>query len=291
VAAAPASAPKTEAVQPKPPAGPAPAERLAKAPSEPATKAQPAAATPRPAEETLAAARTEKHGFLQSINPANLFKSPGKTSAVATPAASNMVAKLETAPREPTRTEPVKVAAAAPQAGGGGTRYPYRGGGNTAAGDRKAAERFAVQGARAFEQKRFSEAADAFRAAAGADPGWFQARLNHAAAALEAGRINESLAAGEAALALQPDSVDARFNFALALKRGNYLIDSAAELEKLLLLKPNDARLHLTLANLYAKQLQQPEKARAHYLRVLEINPMHPEASAIRFWLAAHPGK
>jgi tetratricopeptide (TPR) repeat protein len=290
VAAAPPAAPKSEPVQAKAPVATALAERpetarQAKAPTE-------AAAKPQPAAEPLADAKTEKHGLLQSINPANLFKHSAKTSAVATPPATTLPAPLETPPREVAKAEPVKVATAAgPQAGGSGVRYAYRGGGNTVPGDRKAAEAFATQGAQAFEQKRFSVAADAYRSAAKADPGWFQAHLNYAVAALAAGRTQESLAAGETALALQPDSVDARLNFALALKQGKYLIDSAAELEKLLLLKPNETRAHLSLGNLYADQLQQPEKARAHYLKLLEIDPTNPQASAIRFWLAAHPAK
>ena len=101
--------------------------------------------------------------------------------------------------------------------------------------------------------------------------------------------ITESLFAGETALALKPESVEARYNFALALKRGNYFLDAAVELEKLLAAKPNEADAHLALGNLCAEQLRQPAKARAHYLKVLELNPAHPRATAIRFWLKAHP--
>ena len=51
---------------------------------------------------------------------------------------------------------------------------------------------------------------------------------------------------------------------------------------------PSDARAHLSLANLYAQQLQQASLARDHYQRVLEINPKHAEAAKIRYWLAAN---
>ena len=78
-------------------------------------------------------------------------------------------------------------------------------------------------------------------------------------------------------------------NFALVLKQSNHLTDCAHQLEQLLASHPKEARAHLALANLYAQQLNQPAKARPHYLKVLELNPGNPQASAIQFWLAANP--
>jgi len=173
--------------------------------------------------------------------------------------------------------------------GGSYPRYKYFGGGKTAPGDRAAAQRLAAKGSEALASQRYLEATAAFRSAAEADPSWFQAQLNFAAAALQADRITESLYASETALALQPDSVPARYNFALALKRGNFVFDAANELEKLVAANPNEADAHLLLANLCAEPLRQPAKARAHYLKVLELNPKHARATAIRFWLKAHP--
>ena len=66
-------------------------------------------------------------------------------------------------------------------------------------------------------------------------------------------------------------------------------MDAATELERLLATSPDEADAHLVLGNLYAEQLRQPDKARAHYLRVLELKPKHPRATAIRFWLKANP--
>ncbi len=98
-----------------------------------------------------------------------------------------------------------------------------------------------------------------------------------------------ALTAYETALAVQPASVDARYNFALALKWGNYLVDAANELERIVASSPNETRAQLALGNLYAQQLGQPAKARQHYVRVLEVEPRHPQAGAVRFWLAANP--
>lgn len=155
----------------------------------------------------------------------------------------------------------------------------------------KAAEKFAAQGARALAAKRYGEAADAFRSAVNVDPNWFQAQLNYSAAAIHAGRTEEAVRAGQRALALQPDSARARYNLALALKQAARYRDSAAQLEALLAENASDARAHLTLANLYADDLGQVELARRHYLKVLEIEPRHPQAAEINFWLASNPAK
>ncbi len=93
----------------------------------------------------------------------------------------------------------------------------------------------------------------------------------------------------EYALAINPVSVKARFNLALALQKASYPGDAAAELEKLLADNPSEARAHVALANLYAQQLGQPARAREHYLRLLELDPQHPQATAIRYWLEANP--
>ena len=67
------------------------------------------------------------------------------------------------------------------------------------------------------------------------------------------------------------------------------MLDAANELEKLLQTYPKDGRANLALGNLYLQELHQPVKAREHYLKVLENDPQNPQASAIRYWLAANP--
>jgi tetratricopeptide (TPR) repeat protein len=118
------------------------------------------------------------------------------------------------------------------------------------------------------------------------DPAYFEACYNLGLAAYERGQLKQSLAAYEYALALNPDSVDARYNFALALKQAGYPMDAATELRKILQVRPNEARAHYSLGNLYAHQLKQTASARDHYQRALELNPNHPQASEIRYWLA-----
>ena len=87
-----------------------------------------------------------------------------------------------------------------------------------------------------------------------------------------------SLMAYETALAITPKSFNARFNFALALRKSNYLIDAARELERTLVINPGEspshlAAAHLMLASLYSDQFHQPQAARSHYAKVLELEP------------------
>ena len=75
----------------------------------------------------------------------------------------------------------------------------------------------------------------------------------------------------------------------MAAMGAGYPLDAAQELEKLLAAHPSEARAHLSLANLYAQQLDQPTLARPHYLKFLASAPRHPQATAVRYWLAANP--
>jgi tetratricopeptide (TPR) repeat protein len=90
------------------------------------------------------------------------------------------------------------------------------------------------------------------------------------------------------ALAIQPNSVDARYNFALALRAAGFAPDAADELRKILAANPDDVHAHLALANLCAQALHDAPQARQHYLRVLALQPNHPQAADIRFWLSAN---
>jgi tetratricopeptide (TPR) repeat protein len=309
-APAPAPAPKPVIAQPAPVLPPPtvvtlPPEPVIQTSAAPATRPSPmpvavgdSSAGPRPVSSpTAAAPQPEKRSFLERINPLNLFRRESKSQLVTplpvVPSSPATVREEVVVAQPPPKTAEVAPAAAPPTltevAPAPAPRYREQGGGNVQSGDRAAAERFSGKGMQAMRARRFAEASAAFASAAAADPGWFQAHFNHAVAALEAGRVSESLKASEAALAISPDSADARYNFALALKRGNYTRDAAEQLEKLLSANPADARAHLTLGNLYAEQLHQPDRARAQYLKVLELDPKNWQASAIRYWLAANP--
>jgi tetratricopeptide (TPR) repeat protein len=168
-------------------------------------------------------------------------------------------------------------------------RYTYRHPAKPVSGDRSAAQRALAQGVQAQGARRLPEAIQAYRQAAQLDPACYEAYYNLGLALASAGSLQQSLSAYETAIAIRPESIDARYNFALALKQANYVVDAANELEKLLASYPNEARSHLAVGTWYAGPLNQPSKAREHFLKVLEIDPSNPQAPVIRNWLSS-PG-
>jgi tetratricopeptide (TPR) repeat protein len=128
-----------------------------------------------------------------------------------------------------------------------------------------------------------------YRRAVALDANYFEAHYLLGLAGFQTRNFKLALSSWEAALALRPDSADARYNYALALKAENRFRACAEELEKMLAAHPEEARGHLTLGNLYADQLRDIPRARQHYQRVLQLDPRHPQAQNIRFWLVSNP--
>jgi tetratricopeptide (TPR) repeat protein len=170
-----------------------------------------------------------------------------------------------------------------------GPRYAYLSPAAPTPGARVDAQTHFAMGLAMQRIGKHSDASAAYQRAIRADGAFFEAYHNLGIVAAQMGDMLKSTAAYETALALEPTSSSARFNFALALQRGNYLRDSVVELEKLLAQTPEDASAHFVLANIYSQSFGQPVKARAHYLRVMELNPQHPQGTAIRFWLRENP--
>ena len=228
--------------------------------------------------------------FLQRVNPLNLFRGGEKTPLRPTPLGP-VTASSEGEPAKPaaSATESTANQSPPPSPPGPPARYTYKSPARPVPGNRGDAERLFAQGAQAQQAHRLPEAMQSYRLAIQADPALFEAHYNLGLAATEAGNLTAALAAYENALAVQPQSLDARYNFALVLKQANCLSDAVNELERVVASYPNETRSHLVLGNLYAQQFRQPAKARQHYLKVLELEPRHPQAAAIRFWLAANP--
>jgi len=165
-------------------------------------------------------------------------------------------------------------------------RYGYLSPARPAAGERRAASG-AFTRARVYEQgAQWMDAMQEYRSAAQLDPGWFEAQYNFGVLSYRLGNHRQALEAYETALAIEPDSIDARYNFALALKAAGYVPDAVNELKKILAREPDEVRAHLALANLYAQKLREPNEARDHYLKVLELDPGNPSAAEIRNWLS-----
>ena len=226
--------------------------------------------------------------------PATEAPAPGPTPAEK----RNLIARLNpfggktnrSEPR-PTTTAKRDAPVAAPQASTPTfPRYAYLNPRPPVAGNRAEAARVLAEGLKAHQLGRASQAAGLYERAAQLDPAFFEAQHNLGLALFDSGNAKRALPAFENALALRPDSADARYNFALALKQANYISDAADQLERILRLNPEDTRAHLALGNLCAQKLNQPDRAREHYGRVLQQNPQHPQAAEIRMWLARAKG-
>jgi len=230
-----------------------------------------------------------RRGFFQRVNPLNLFRGAKRTQAPPTQlAAGGALTGGETAQNASTGVESAS-GVPLPSASGEARSYAYRSPSQPVPGNRPAAERALAQGVKAYEARQWPEAVRAYRSAALLDPSFYKAHYDLGLAATKTGNLPVALAAYEDALAVDPTSRDARYNLALVLKQSNYIADAVKELEKLLVINPDETRAHLALGNLYAQQLHRPDKARPHYLKVLEEEPRHPQARDIRFWLAANP--
>ena len=231
---------------------------------------------------------TEPEAFrsLQPIPPPNQSTGGGLFHWFRGNASSTTTQVTPLEPQNPVPAPaPVGVAQAAPPF----RRYRYVSPEKPSPGDhRTASEMFAR--ARQYEaQRRFPDALEYYRQAASLDPAWFEAQYNCGVMAFMLRDYQFSLAAYENALAIEPDSADARYNFALALKMAGYIPDAINELRKILASNPDDARAHLELGNLYSQRLHDVARARAEYLRVLQLDPGNPQASNIEFWLSGHP--
>jgi len=230
-----------------------------------------------------------KRSLVQRINPLNLFRSGPKPTTRTTPlppSASSASPHEATAPAIISAADQSSVP---PSTDAAIPRYAYLSPAKPVSGNHSEAERSFTQALQAQQMQHFSEALQGYRVATRLDPAYFEAYYNLGLAAAAAGELSSALAAYENALAIRPESLDARYNFALVLKQANYPLDSAHELEKLLISYPNETRAHLALGNLYSQQLHQQANARQHYLKVIETDPKHPQASAIRNWLSTNP--
>ncbi len=230
---------------------------------------------------------TGKPGFFQRINPVNLFRSKPKPAPRTTELKPPSLPATPEVPANPATVKPSPIASLPSQPTY--TRYQYVSPTRPAPGNRAEAEGRFNEGLQAQRDKRWAAAEEAYEAALKLDPDFFEAHYNLGLTSLETGNLAQALMNFENALAIDPQSVNARFNFAAVLRRANHPRDAADELEKLLAAEPRETRAHFSLANLYAQQLLQTAAAREHYRKVLELEPNHPQGTAIRYWLAANP--
>ncbi|HEY1170910.1 MAG TPA: tetratricopeptide repeat protein [Verrucomicrobiae bacterium] len=268
-------------------------------PVTPAEKVSVASAAPAVA----ATMPEERPGFFQRINPVNLFRSKPKPptplsglppTMLVTNAKPKEVAKTEPKSRPAPAVElpapaPTPVIASPPVIKPAPIpRYPYLKPGPFLAGDKKEAQAAFDSALAAQKVRNLPEAIAGYRRAAIADPAYFEAYYNLGWTAYEAKDLRQALVAYEHALAVAPDSFDARYNFALTLQQAGYPQDAAEELQTLTNRFPGRAQPHLMMASLLSTKLRDKVAARQHYQKVLELEPDHPKAAEIRYWLRAN---
>lgn len=244
-------------------------------------------------------AQSDKTPVLASAAPARIVQVTPEPQIVASPNAAPMpmsapaqgstyvVSDVTPLDGSPTPNKPAPVIV--PPAPVNFPRYHYLSPRKPAAGNRRAASAAFSRAQAAEKNQNGMYALQEYQGAATTDPSWFEAQFNAGVLAFRLRNYSAALGSFEMALAIQPDSVTARYQFALALKAAGYAPDAQSELKKILVTTPNDVRAHLALANLCAQSLHDPAQARTHYLKVLELDPANPQASDIRFWLAANP--
>lgn len=226
-------------------------------------------------------AKPPTKGFLTHLNPFSPRPKASNSSigpAAALPVSPQVIALSSTAGVSTIPPKPPVI-----------RHYTYLSLVKPAPGNRIAAERYLSEGARAQKLGQLSQAMVAYKKAVETDPAFFEAYFNLALAAADAKNWKESLSACEHALAINPDAVNVRLCLASSLKRADYPRDAADQYEMILRNGSEDSRVHLSLAHLYAEPLNEPQQARQHYLKVLQLEPAHPQAAAIRYWLAANP--
>lgn len=307
------------ALPPEPPprrVEPAPAEPPPAAPA--VTESVPAPSAPASTTPTAQPAATpeKKSGILTKLNPVRWFSKSKEEPKPArstiplpnlaeaknraadskplagqtnTPSAAPKSERVRQAATEATPTLPPVAPAAEPSVVTRTfPRYKRLSPAAPAAGNRAAAEPLFNLALEAHQKNRWRDAIEGYVRAVSADPSFFEAQHNLALAALNGGEVSRALVAAETALAIR-SGAEARYTFALVLQRAGFPLDAAAELETLAKEHPTHAAGHFLLANLCSQDIGDTARARSHYLKVLELEPNHPQAVSIRYWLAAHP--
>lgn len=203
---------------------------------------------------------------------------PPATNRVATPPASATQVPAVSAPPPSAPAPPAKPVV---------PRYVRRSVPVVSPGNRSAAEASARQAEASLDNEA---ALVGWQRAVQQDPSWSAAWMELGRLALDTSKPALALQAGEALTTLDPSAASSHQLFAAALARAGYPRDAADELEKVVTIAPGNAGVHLALAGIYARDLAEPALARPHYEQVLALDPKHPQAAAIRVWLASNPG-
>jgi tetratricopeptide (TPR) repeat protein len=134
-----------------------------------------------------------------------------------------------------------------------------------------------IRGRRAFDARRFSEAADEFRKGVLANPDSVPARVNLGSALAQMGEIKEAIEQFQQALRIDPKNAAAHYNLGLLLAKQSQHEQAIPHLRSALGFNPEDADARFLLAQELVKCGRQ-EEALAEFSRIVESNPGNEEA-------------
>jgi Tfp pilus assembly protein PilF len=295
---------ETKPVQETHSSGPKPAPLVSAPPAKPSTPPHTASSTARPpavptTTDTISRTATATSEKAEASHPAETAPGPTKSETPpANPMASTNQSNVRTtavvrvssdrtsSPVSQSTWEDFRGSPGTGPSSSGISRYQYRQPVPGQPGDRAKAEVLFREGLKWHRSRRQALAVEQYQAAVQADPAYYEAYFNMGVAAFETADWQLCLASYEMAMALKPESLDVRYNFCVALQRANYPLDALRELKTLLQKNAKEARAHLAIANLYDQVFRDPKQAREHYIKVLELDPRHPEAQRIRLWLS-----
>lgn len=135
-----------------------------------------------------------------------------------------------------------------------------------------------IQGRKALDAGRFSEAADEFRKAIAANPNGIPARVNLGAALAQMEDIAGAVDQYQQALKIDPTNATAHYNLGFLLAKQNQHAQAIIHFQAVLAVNPNDTESRFGLAQELEKS-ERVEEALAEVSRVVKSDPGNEDAA------------
>jgi tetratricopeptide (TPR) repeat protein len=134
-----------------------------------------------------------------------------------------------------------------------------------------------IQGRKAFDAGRFSEAADEFRKAIAANPNGIPARVNLGAALAQMKDVAGAVEQYQQALKIDPSNATAHYNLGFLLAKQNQHEQAIIHFQAVLALNPADTESRFGLAQEFEKS-ERVDEALTEYSRVVQSEPVNEDA-------------
>lgn len=134
-----------------------------------------------------------------------------------------------------------------------------------------------IQGRKALDAGRFSEAADEFRKAIAANPNGMPARVNLGATLAQMGDVAAAVEQYQQALKIDPTNATAHYNLGFLLSRQNRHGQAIIHFQAVLALNPTDNESRFALAQELEKA-QRVDDALTEYSRIVQSDPANEDA-------------